>query len=435
MSTYEEREKMLNKQENEYYESMIKDVEEDFEKIQSIISNILKAIINNEIFIVNNKDLLETNFIDKETAIYRFNELLYELNGEEDIINMQFTMESKEHSIDDPKGFSVYYPSHSREDISATNVEIITSVSQYIEKALYIKEKDNSKTFYRGHSDWKFKLVPGIYRDTNKNILNNESNYIKEIVASFPQYFKECKSALDFLSVLQHNGFPTRLLDFSENPLIALYMACDNDNNSHADTMRISVPKEYFKYYDSDTVSVISNIAFADDNFSVDSSKYFFKDKIINDDIIQFNKNLDIKKLIHLIRNEKPFFKPEINPRHLNSTIIFVKPKQNFDRISRQNGLFALFGIDGNKNKFPTIEYLNPSCDITHFIIPQQFKKKIVEELSRINITEANIYCDMEHVAKHYIKKSTNNEIEKVIEAKENKERKSFEAIFADIEN
>lgn len=56
------------------------------------------------------------------------------------------------------------------------------------------------------------------------------------------------------------------------------------------------------------------------------------------------------------------------------------------------------------------------------------FKGKILEELSRINITEANVYCDMEHVAKHYINKSKKNEIEKIIEEKKAKKRKIFES-------
>ena len=46
------------------------------------------------------------------------------------------------------------------------------------------------------------------------------------MVAHEPQSFSECKSALDYLVQMQHYGLPTRLLDMTTNPLVALYFAC-----------------------------------------------------------------------------------------------------------------------------------------------------------------------------------------------------------------
>ena len=430
MFTERKAEEILQEQENEYFEEMASDAEKDFRKLEVLANECFESMLDNKIYIVDNEKIFKTNIIGKDLSIGKFGELIELLRHEEDFLNCQVYVKEKNYNEPDIKGFTVFYPQYEKNDISSIKVEIVESVSEFIEKVIYNeKELKNKKTFYRGHGDWRYDLLPGIYRPQNEHILLNESEYIKEIISSYPQYFMECKAALDYLSVLQHNGFPTRLLDFSENPLIALYMACNNDSKNHADTMKITVPKEYFKYYDSDTVSILANIAFAEDDFSIkDFNHIHHLEESLN--IEEFNRRTDVTKLVHLIRNEKPAFKQAIDPKHLNGDILFVKPRRVFDRISHQSGLFALFGISGSKKDMPKIEYLSPPCDITHYIIPSYLKGKVLEELSRINITEANVYCDMEHVAKHYINKAKNKEIEKIIEENEKKEQEFSKSLF-----
>ena len=395
-----------NISEEEFYEKQGKEYDEDLKKIHEIVDKCSSRLFENKIVVVSNNDVDINNYFNRQNFI----EKVYNLNKEEDFINSHTQVSIKEN---EENGIMVIYPTKTNNTFGTVNVEIITSLSEFIDKVIYSKKSDGYKTFYRGHGNWEYELVPGIYREQNKHILENESDYIRNIIASYPKFFTYCKSALDFLSVLQHHAFPTRLLDFSENPLIALYMACSSDELKHSDTIRIDVPNSNFKYYDSDTVSVLANLAFTDNSFSINDFKSNTEDQ---DELIKsFNERIDIKKLVHLIRNEKPFFKPDINPEHLENTIVFVKPKQDFDRITHQNGLFALFGINNNKKEMPEIEFMEPPCNITHFIIPSNCKKKIIEELSGININEATVYCDMDHIASHYKNISKKNEIENII--------------------
>lgn len=394
-----------NLSEEEFYEKQIQEYEKDAKKFQGIFDKYYLRLLENKIIIVNSNEINNKHF--NRTKFY---EIVDSLNKEEDFINSHTRVsiiENKENEI------MVIYPSDTSNNFGKVNVEIITSLSEFVDKVIYLKKSDEYKTFYRGHGNWEYELVPGIYREQNKHILENESDYIRNIIASYPKFFTNCKSALDFLSVLQHHAFPTRLLDFSENPLIALYMACSSLGMEHSDTIRIDVPNNSFKYYDSDTVSVLSNLAFAEDTFSIIDFHHNMKNE---DEIIKsFNQRTDIKKLVHLIRNEKPFFMSEINPEHLENTIVFVKPKQDFDRITHQNGLFALFGINKNKKEMPQIEFMDPPCNITHFVIPSDCKKRIIEELASININEATVYCDMDHIASYYKNISKKNEIENII--------------------
>lgn len=412
--------------EKERNDQITADADTDFKKCQDLVDTCSERIFENKIFIANNRELFNTNVIGKNASVKRFEELMEDFFRSEDVRNSRIRVNMQAYNSEDEDGFKIFYPESGLEDTTSINVEIISGVSEFIDKVIYAKREPSRKVFYRGHGNWEYDLLPGIYRTGKENILSHESEYIREIISSYPQYFTNCKSALDYLSVLQHNGFPTRLLDFSENPLIALYMACSNDSTQHADVIRITIPSDYFKYYDSDTVSVLANLAFFNDNFSVVD----ILGNINGVDEKEFNQQTDIIRLVHQIRNEKPYFKASIIPDHLNCLILFVKPKQNFDRIAQQSGLFAIFGICGRKTKMPTIEKMNPPCGITHYIIPADSKKKVLAELACLNITKASVYCDMEHISKYYIEKSQNDVIEEIIKSEEDRKRKSIGEIF-----
>lgn len=100
----------------------------------------------------------------------------------------------------------------------------ISSVSDFIEKIVQRNKDAGTETFYRGHADENWKLLPSIFRTPNG--VEKEHLLFRDMVAHEPQSFSECKSTLDYLVQMQHYGLPTRLLDMTTNPLVALYFAC-----------------------------------------------------------------------------------------------------------------------------------------------------------------------------------------------------------------
>jgi FRG domain protein len=102
----------------------------------------------------------------------------------------------------------------------------ISSVSDFIEKIVQRDQEVGTESFYRGHADESWKLLPSIFRTPNG--VEKEHLLFRDMVAHEPQSFSECKSALDYLVQMQHYGLPTRLLDMTTNPLVALYFACQS---------------------------------------------------------------------------------------------------------------------------------------------------------------------------------------------------------------
>ena len=89
----------------------------------------------------------------------------------------------------------------------------------------------------------------------------------RTIVAKHTSEFSTCTSALDYLVKMQHYGLPTRLLDLTTNPLVALYFACeelqayDEGKGKDGEVIVLKTPTVAMKDYDSDTISILANLA------------------------------------------------------------------------------------------------------------------------------------------------------------------------------
>lgn len=285
----------------------------------------------------------------------------------------------------------------------ATNKHMQSDIIDSIPALLELIAKEKKKAgenglYFRGHKQHFENITPSIDRN---GLLESEDLLFREFILRNPDDFQDQRTTFQMLAKMQHYGLPTRLLDISSNPLISLFFAVEEEKeveNVDGEFIIFSIPQKYIKYYDSDTVSVVSNIAKRPFKKLIVSkiSRKISKQETKQQWLKRFNDIPHIKYLLHEIKDEKPYFAHVIEKDHLQS-IWCVKPLLNNRRIIKQDGAFLLFGLDGSKEKLA--DY-NPDA-----FIPKCYrvtnKAKLREQLKLLGVTRDKIYPELDTAAQY----------------------------------
>ena len=281
----------------------------------------------------------------------------------------------------------------------------ITAISDLIKNCSdLLPDSIDNVLYFRGENNKTWKLQPSVMRRSRNNrttLRCSESDMLMELMSQRPEDFNNTTSALAEWVLAQHHGLTTRLLDVSRNPLVALFCACET-SRTPGRVHVFSLPRELVKPFNSDTISIITNFA-----------KLFRAEQ----DLVMGRKASDKKRkrntrrpgtyehamghLYHLIRQEKPYFKEEIDPRVLFQ-VFAVEPQQSFERIRAQSGAFLISAFHEQFERDRVLKQTAgiPIYDHTTFEVLKENKQQILQELRQLNISRDTLFPGLEDAAK-----------------------------------
>ena len=126
----------------------------------------------------------------------------------------------------------------------------IGEVSEFIRGVDEAAESFDCDVYWRGQTDHRWGVTSSLSRlsdtptvSTDADLRNAELQLIKEAKRWVTSLIVTPTSELEWLALLQHMGVPTRLIDFTPNPLIATFFASESQDDVEGRLFAILVPR------------------------------------------------------------------------------------------------------------------------------------------------------------------------------------------------
>lgn len=332
--------------------------------------------------------------------------------------------------------------------------DFITLIEAFME---LLQTEVSQNLFYRGMADSRWKLLPSLMRiiEEKPKWYAPEHDLAVEFKSNIPALFQNTHSNFETIAKMQHFGIPTRLLDFTLNPLIALYFACSEHPRTPG---RVVFTMNQFHYFDDPCVECTSSLylirnchnllvdefvqpyhisvsdylfdlfaeahihaplfvkpPYLDDRMRVQRSIFLLFHNYVRDGLADcfYYKYKEVAPEIFHHETLENIYKEQIERPILGllDSPFFVLDKCTFERLANSyrklevDNFSTVFDL-ACKGRFYLQDEISPLempdiwWNFSSIIIPSKSKKVILKQLKHIGIDEAYVYPEAEHIAK-----------------------------------
>lgn len=238
-----------------------------------------------------------------------------------------------------------------------------------------------SKMWYRGQSNYNWHLIPKIQRIKKKNGDKITEKELREYERGFSTRFQIKASQMlrehpDFdnypawLTLMRHHEVPTRLLDWSLSPLVALYFAIEEHKMQNDACVWVLNPR---------ALNECEHVNKGDRNPYVYTMAHRTVHKLISS-----------------------AFKKEDNEK---DKICACYPIEHYGRVYNQQSAFT---VHNTLRVLDTLDNIYEKNILYKVIIPRECIPKLKEQLKMCNFTQSYMYPDLDHLSNEVCEKYNN---------------------------
>lgn len=254
----------------------------------------------------------------------------------------------------------------------------VTSLRDYTEQLETRMNTSGKGQWYRGCGSAAHRLTPTLYRHPAKTgfdtLLETERNLLTGFRhRSLPYLVTQPDTDLEWLFLMQHHGVPTRLLDWTENPYVALFFALSS-------------------------AQIIGRTGAGVPEFGEACAVWLLNPTIWNQralHLVTFNEGV-LSAGDDLLKG----YAPRTDPRIMNSDPVAIYGVHNSRRIVAQRGVFVVFGKDIRPMETIFSENDYPAEALTKVVIPPDRIGGLLGTLTSIGVTDSAIYPDLDGLAR-----------------------------------